>query len=150
MIFILDVDGVITTGQFIYSTSGKIYKIFGPHDADGLKMLKSKFDILFITADKRGYGISEKRIQIDMGYQLSLVSEEDRFAWIEKRWNWENVIYMGDGYHDERILEACRFGIAPANARKEAKRAADFITSSRAGEGAVMDACLEILREFLS
>jgi len=150
MIFILDVDGVMTTGQFIYSEAGKVYKVFGPHDSDGLKMLKGKFDILFITADKRGYGISEKRIVDDMGYELRLVSEEDRFDYVGNRWDWEYVIYMGDGYCDERILKACRFGIAPANARKEAKRAADFITNSKAGEGAVMDACLEILREFPS
>ena len=37
--FILDVDGVMTTGQFFYSKDGKIYKVFGPHDSDGLKIL---------------------------------------------------------------------------------------------------------------
>ena len=40
--FILDIDGVMTTGQFIYSKIGKEYKIFGAHDSDGLKMLKDK------------------------------------------------------------------------------------------------------------
>ena len=34
--FILDVDGVMTTGQFMYSKNGKIFKVFGPHDSDGL------------------------------------------------------------------------------------------------------------------
>ena len=38
----LDVDGVMTTGQFIYSDKGKQYKIFGPHDSDGLKLIKKK------------------------------------------------------------------------------------------------------------
>ena len=40
--FVVDVDGVMTTGQFLYSKLGKEYKIFGPHDNDGLKMLKKK------------------------------------------------------------------------------------------------------------
>jgi 3-deoxy-D-manno-octulosonate 8-phosphate phosphatase KdsC-like HAD superfamily phosphatase len=35
---IFDVDGVFTTGQFLYDVNGKAYKIFGPHDFDGLKM----------------------------------------------------------------------------------------------------------------
>ena len=29
IIFVLDVDGVMTSGQFLYSESGKEYKIFG-------------------------------------------------------------------------------------------------------------------------
>ena len=39
-IFILDVDLVITSGNFIYSTEGKSFKIFGPDDNDGLSLLK--------------------------------------------------------------------------------------------------------------
>ena len=43
--FVLDVDGVLTTGQFLYSVNGKIYKVFGPHDSDGLKMLSNKIPL---------------------------------------------------------------------------------------------------------
>ena len=35
-VLILDVDGVMTTGQFLYSESGKQMKVFGPDDNDGL------------------------------------------------------------------------------------------------------------------
>lgn len=58
--FVLDVDGVMTTGQFLYSSDGKSHKVFGPHDADGLKLIKDKVNISFITADKRGFAISKK------------------------------------------------------------------------------------------
>ena len=61
--FILDIDGVMTTGQFLYSKKGKEYKIFGAHDSDGLKMLKDKIKILFITSDKRGFKISYQELQ---------------------------------------------------------------------------------------
>ena len=33
--FILDVDGVMTTGNFLYTSEGKAMKIFGPDDNDG-------------------------------------------------------------------------------------------------------------------
>ena len=56
---IIDVDGVLSTGQFIYSQKGKIFKIFGRHDNDGLKIIKNFFSILFITADKKGFKISK-------------------------------------------------------------------------------------------
>ena len=75
---VIDVDGVLSTGQFLYSSDGKAYKIFGPHDAEGLKILQPYFNILFITADKRGFEISKKRIE-DMGYLIELVSEEERY-----------------------------------------------------------------------
>jgi 3-deoxy-D-manno-octulosonate 8-phosphate phosphatase (KDO 8-P phosphatase) len=148
-IFILDVDGVMTTGQFLYSESGKEYKVFGPHDSDGLKLIKDKIKIKFITADKRGFPITKKRIVDDMGYELDIVSEQDRFNYLKINIGYSNLIYMGDGFYDARILKECMFGIAPRNARNEAKESADFITDSNAGEGAVLDACLEIKRKFI-
>lgn len=146
--FVLDVDGVLTTGQFLYSIEGKAYKIFGPHDADGLKMLKAHMDISLISADHRGFRISQKRAK-DMGYPIKLVTEEDRYTYLKKNFDFQNLIFMGDGFHDVRIIKECLFGIAPCSARIEARKAAKFVTPSKAGEGAVMDACLEIIKRFL-
>ena len=146
---VIDVDGVLSTGQFLYSSDGKAYKIFGPHDAEGLKILQPYFNILFITADKRGFEISKKRIE-DMGYLIELVSEEERYDFIKNKFGFENTIFIADGISDSRILKECKFGIAPANARIEAKQAASFITASKAAEGAVCDACIEIMKRFIS
>jgi len=148
MIFLLDVDGVMTTGQFLYSLEGKEYKVFGPHDNDGLKLIKDKVTIKFITADKRGFPITKKRIVDDMGFKLDFVSEQDRFKYIKEKYGFKILIYMGDGYHDEKILKESMYGIAPNNARKEAKDSADYVTESNAGEGAVLDACLKIIKEY--
>ncbi len=144
--FVLDVDGVLTTGQFLYSVRGKVYKVFGPHDADGFRLLKGRLDIFLITADHRGFPISKKRAD-DLGLKIVLVSEAERFEYLKNKVGFKNLIYMGDGLFDAPILKACQFGIAPASARKEAKAAADYVTGSRAGEGAVLDACLEIKRK---
>ena len=145
---IFDVDGVMTTGQFLYSEKGKEYKVFGPHDNDGIKMLKDKIQILFLTADKRGYPISKTRIVDDMKQELFLVGENERYNFIHEKFGIENVVYMGDGYHDAKILKDCCYGIAPQNARIEAKDAADFITPSKSGEGAVLDACIHLVEKF--
>ncbi|MFA4960738.1 MAG: HAD hydrolase family protein [Candidatus Pacearchaeota archaeon] len=144
---ILDVDGVMTTGQFLYSEEGKRYKIFGPHDADGLKLIRDKVNITFISADKRGFAISKKRID-DMGYKLLQVSEGDRYKFIKENFGFENTIYIGDGIFDAFIIRDCKFGIAPANARIEARKFAKFVTPSKSGEGAVCDACIKINKTF--
>ena len=145
--FVLDVDGVLSTGQFIYAPEGKVFKIFGPHDSDGLKILSDHLDIYFITADKRGFPISEKRVT-DMGYPINLVSEDDRYTYVEKNFGFEHLIFMGDGLYDVPVLKKSFFGIAPNNARPEAKEVADFVTGTNAGEGAVCDACLLIKEKF--
>lgn len=146
--FILDVDGVLSTGRFFYSIEGKVYKEFGPHDSDGLKLIEDLLAVSFITADERGFDITEKRVVSDMGYHLQLVKEQDRLAFFEANYNFETTIYMGDGYHDARILDAVILGIAPNNARIEARRCANYVTPNNAGEGAVMDACLYIKEKY--
>lgn len=144
---ILDVDGVMTTGNFIYSSRGKQFKIFGAHDSDGLKIIKKFIKILFITADRRGFAISRKRISEDLGYKLKYVSAESRYNFVKKI-GFERVIYIGDGYFDKEILKKCKFGISPKNARIEAKKNSNFVTPSSSGQGAVLDACLKIKSKF--
>ncbi len=147
--FILDVDGVLTDGKFIYSNQGKKYKVFGPHDHDGLKMIKDLISIEFITADKNGYAIIKRRVVNDMKFKLSLVSEKIRINYLEKKFGLKNIIYMGDGIFDAEILKNSLYGIAPNNARIEAKNSANFVTKSKGGNGAVMDACIHINKKFL-
>ena len=147
---VFDVDGVMTTGQFLYSKDGKEYKVFGPHDNDGIKLLKKKITIVFITADKRGYPISKKRIVEDMRQKLFIVGESERYNYIRDNFGFDKTIYMGDGIHDVEIFKKCLFGIAPKNARIEAKKVADYITPSNSGEGAVLDACLKIDKLFFN
>jgi len=144
---IIDVDGVMTTGQFLYSSKGKEYKIFGAHDSDGLKLIKDKINILFITADKRGFLISKKRIK-DMNHEIKLITEGRRYEFVKENFGFENTIYIGDGIFDAPLIRDCLFGIAPANARIEAKKWADYITPSKSAEGAVCDACIKINKVF--
>lgn len=143
---VIDVDGVLTTGHVMYSKDGKIFKVFGPHDKDGLKIIKSYIDdIQFITADATGWDITYARIVTDWKYepkQLALVSEEHRMRWFESTCDFEKTAFIGDGYHDAPILKRVNVGIAPVSARKEAKQSADYVTESSAGSGAVLDACL--------
>jgi 3-deoxy-D-manno-octulosonate 8-phosphate phosphatase (KDO 8-P phosphatase) len=133
---VFDVDGVFTTGQFLYTAEGKFAKIFGPHDNDG------------ISADKRGLGITKKRIQDDMNLSLQVISEDIRLEYFKRMEDLARVIYMGDGIHDVPIFEIVGYSIAPANAVPQAKQAASYVTAARSGEGAVLEACLHIIENF--
>jgi 3-deoxy-D-manno-octulosonate 8-phosphate phosphatase (KDO 8-P phosphatase) len=112
--FVLDVDGVLSTGQFIYSNEGKLYKVFGAHDSDGLNLIKDTFNIIFISADERGFEISKKRVS-DMGFEISLVPASERMSFMESL-DFTEVIFMGDGYYDAEIFNYVNYAIAPKNA----------------------------------
>ena len=137
---VLDVDGVLTTGQFLYSKNGKEFKIFGPDDNDGLALLKPFLKIHFVTQDKKGFSISKKRIVTDMKYPLELVKTLDRVEWMKKQTSLNKIIYMGDSIFDHLIFSKVGYSIAPANA--------DFVTKRNSGERAVAEACLHILKKF--
>jgi 3-deoxy-D-manno-octulosonate 8-phosphate phosphatase (KDO 8-P phosphatase) len=146
--FILDIDGVFTTGQFLYTVDGKFAKIFGPHDNDGIKLIRPYLDVHTITADKRGFEITRKRIQEDMGLVLHLVTEGDRLGWMQKNFDLDNSAFMGDSLYDALIFKHTGYSITPANAFYLAKKYASFVTESKSGEGAVAEACIHILEKF--
>lgn len=147
-VFILDTDGVITTGQFFYTAEGKAMKVFGPDDNDALSLLKPYLETRFITGDKKGYPISKKRISDDMKFQLDLVSTIHRVEWIKERYNLAEVIYMGDGIFDHYVMQRVGYSIAPANADKLTASQANYVTKRSGGDRAVAEACLHILEKF--
>lgn len=155
IVVISDVDGCLTDGKFIYTADGKVAKIYGPHDADGVKLLKrNDVDIVFISADKRGFPITSKRIS-DMKCDLFNVSEEERKNWIinyinEKKTQYENVVsvFFGDGINDAAAADVVDIFIAPNNARKEAKYVSKYVTPSNGGEGAFLDLAQYIVARY--
>lgn len=148
--FILDVDGVMTTGQFLYTSDGKAMKVFGPDDNDGLSLLKSSLEIRFVTGDKKGFDISKKRIVDDMGFPLDLVSTIRRIDWIKDKYDSSEVIYMGDGIFDHYVMKHVGYSIAPANADRFAKQCANYVTERSGGDRAVAEACLHIMNKFFT
>src|SRR5579872_1239693 len=80
-IFVLDVDGTVTTGEMLYSKEGKSYKIFGCDDWDMLAILSNHMKIQFVSADKKGFKITQRRIEEECGYELDLISGLPTLRW---------------------------------------------------------------------
>ena len=105
-------------------------------------------NICFITADKKGYAITKKRIVNDMGFKLYYVNVLGRAQWIDKKFNLKKTIYMGDSIFDSIALQKVAYGIAPKNADKYAKKSSKHITTASGGDRAVSEACVFILKKF--
>ncbi len=146
--FILDVDGVLTDGQYYYTTEGKMMKSFGPDDHDALLLLKPHLNICMVTGDKKGFEITKKRVSGDMKFPLHEVSTFERMKWISDNFSPEETVYMGDGIFDIKVFDGVAYGIAPNNAFYKTKEGADFITPSCGGDSAVAEACFHIMEKF--
>ncbi len=147
-IFILDIDGVMTDGTFYYSIDGKIMKKFGPDDHDALKILSKYMKIQFITSDTKGYNITKRRIEEDMGMDLECVDARGRDKWLLSNFDPETVIYMGDGFWDSIVMKKVKYSIAPFNSHKYTKRCASYVTKCCGCNRAVTEACFHILKKF--
>ena len=150
LVFLIDVDGILSTGQFFYTEKGKVMKIFGPDDNDALFLLKPYLEIRFLTGDKKGFKISKKRIVDDMKYKLDLVSTIKRIDWISKHYSLDDVIYMGDGIFDHYVFKKIKYSIATSDSDPLAKKHANYITKRTGGNRAVAEASLHILKKFFT
>ena len=147
--FVFDVDGVLTTGRFLYSKDGKQFKEFGPDDNDALKIISKYIEVEFISADLKGFEISKKRIVDDMGYKLTLVSTSDRLKWFEKNCDFKKTIYMADSFKDIQIFNNIGFSISPNNADTYCKNMSNYVTANAGGNRAVSEACFYVLENLL-
>ena len=150
MIFVLDCDGVLSDGRFFYNKDGKFIKCYGSDDWDLIKDIKEFIPVVFITADKKGFSITEKRIVSEMGWELHMVSHypKERWEWMKNKFPDKKIIYMGDGCYDFFALENCFFGITTKDALEHVKDVSDFITKRSGGDRAVAEACIHLMARF--
>ena len=143
---VTDVDGVFTDGTFVYSPEGKVYKTFGPHDGDAIKLIRDICDVKVtaISADHRGFSITKARMD-DMGIPVFPVSEKDRFDWISQNFNWDTILFVGDGMFDARALRRAKYGIAPRGAVNISKLCADYVTEANGGEGVFLEVLAKVI-----
>ena len=146
--FFLDVDGVMTNGDFYYTEAGKIMKVFGPDDHDALVLCQSFVNVRFVTGDKKGFPVSRRRIVDDMNMKLDLVSTHQRAEWLASQACLDEVVYMGDGIFDGAVFDKVAYSIAPSNAFYKTREKAMFVTRSPGGQRAVAEACIHLIETF--
>lgn len=148
-VFALDVDGVLTDGKFLWDKDGnKSYKVFGPDDADALKLLSKYIRIIFFSKDGKGFPISKSRVE-HMGFDIFYQNSKERLETLKETFGLENTIYMGDSFVDVPILSKCRYGISTKTSSPYAKMVSSYVTKTGGGERAVADAVFWIMKNVL-
>ena len=146
MVAIFDVDGVLSTGQFLYDENGKRYKTFGPDDALALQLLRERISVVIVSGDKRGWDISKKRVS-DMGFDLTYAPSLMRVEWLEQRWKANEVFYMGDSFTDIAPSDWARYAICPNDSFYLLRNYVDYICVHDGGHRAVAEAVFKIYEQ---
>ena len=148
-LLILDVDGVMTDGSVIIDDLGNETKHFDVKDGHGIKLLmRYGIEVVFLTG--RTSQVVEHRAG-DLGvteyYQGAINKVETLQAILEKKGIPERcVAYVGDDLIDIPVLKRVGFSVAVADACKEARETASYVTKNKGGKGAVREVCEIILK----
>jgi 3-deoxy-D-manno-octulosonate 8-phosphate phosphatase (KDO 8-P phosphatase) len=148
-ILILDVDGVLTDGRIIINDRGEETKSFNVKDGYGIRaLLDTGIDVAVITG--RRSGVVEHRAK-DLGIKSVYQGVTDKKSACirlleEKRLTSDQACYIGDDLPDIPVLRYVGMPVAVADAVKEAREAALYITEKNGGNGAVREVCELILK----
>jgi len=148
-ILILDVDGVLTDGRIIINDHGEETKSFNVKDGFGIRaLLDAGIDVAVITG--RQSLVVEHRAK-DLGIRNVYQGVKDKKAACvrlleERRMTSDQACYMGDDLPDIPVLRYVGMPVAVADAVKEAREAALYITEKNGGNGAVREVCELILK----
>jgi 3-deoxy-D-manno-octulosonate 8-phosphate phosphatase (KDO 8-P phosphatase) len=148
-ILLLDVDGVLTDGTLLYSSSGEESKSFHTQDGFGLRLLQEAgLEAGLITARKseavarRAEELKLRHVYQGSSNKLLAFQEILRISGYRPF----EIAYMGDDWLDLTLFSRVGLAFAPANAVQAVKVAAHCVTSRPGGYGAVREAC-ELLLE---
>lgn len=147
-LFALDVDGTLTDGGVYLDGAGSEFKRFDIQDGMGLVQLR-RADVNIAIISGRYSRATEGRAR-ELGVDLLYNGVGDKLPVLRKiaaelGLAPEEVAFVGDDVNDLDCLRWCGFGVAVANGRPEVLQAADRVTASRGGYGAVRDAAEMVL-----
>ncbi len=146
---LMDVDGVLTSGEIIYTSGGDEQKIFDVQDGMGITLARMGGLKTGIITGRRSQLVMRRaeELNIDAVYQGNFNKLPD-YEKLKHDFGLEDeaIAYIGDDLLDLPILKRVGFSVAVANARDEVKAICDFVTIAEGGKGAVREVVDKILK----
>ena len=140
--FLTDCDGCLTDGGMYYSEHGDELKKFNTRDGMGFALLRQKGIVTgIITSESvdlnrcRAEKLKLDILEAGCKDKLTAVKRicEERGIYLE------NVCYIGDDINDIETIKAVGFGCCPADAMPEVKAVADYLATTKGGEGVIRE-----------
>ena len=145
----MDVDGVLTAGEVIYTDTGVEMKAFDIHDGLGIAVA-GHAGLMTAVVTGRVSPAVERRAR-ELGVTELRTGRRDKGAAVrslitQSGLQPDQVAFIGDDINDLPAFRECGFRIAVENACKELKAEADYVTRQSGGRGAVRET-IELILE---
>ena len=147
--FILDIDGVLTDGTVMVTTSGEMLRSMNIKDGYALKTAIDKgFNICIISGGSNegvrvrlnGLGITD----VFLGAHNKI---EQLNTYLEsKNVDLKQVLYMGDDIPDYPVMKLVGLPTCPQDAAPEIKAISKYVSHKNGGKGAVRDVIEQVLK----
>ena len=148
-LLLLDVDGVMTGGEIIYTDSGEQVKIFNSRDGLGIRLLQDAGIQVGIVTGRASRVLRHRCENLGIEFlfdgivdKASVLPEISEKARIEPT----DMAFMGDDLVDLPLLARVGVSIAVGDAHEVVRQKVDWVTKAPGGSGAVREVCDEILK----
>jgi 3-deoxy-D-manno-octulosonate 8-phosphate phosphatase (KDO 8-P phosphatase) len=148
-LLVCDVDGVLTDGTIVLDSSGHEAKFFSVLDGTGLALARLGGMQTAFLSGRNSAVITARARECNVPWVIQGVAEKlPAFARICQQAGipMSAAAFVGDDLIDLPVFKKAGVSIAVANAMPEVKRAADWVTRTRGGQGAVREVVERLLK----
>ena len=147
-LFIMDVDGTLTSGKIIYSSQDE-YKTFDVKDGLIIKSLSKLGAKIVLLTGRKSEAVEKRANELNA---IAIQGINDKLTELKKILSKKginecNTVYIGDDLNDYEAMIICGYKASPFNAVNEIKLICDYVSPYDGGSGAVRDICERYLRE---
>ena len=148
-LLILDVDGVLTTGEVLLDSRGQEIKRFSAKDGLGIRMLQKAGIRVAIATGRSSEALRYRCAELDielvydgLDHKADVADKIRAHTGIEV----QHIAFAGDDLPDLPLMKRVGLAIAVADAHPVVRGRAQLVTRSAGGCGAVREMCEHILK----
>lgn len=148
-LLLMDVDGVLTRGELIYTGDQTETKTFHVKDGLGLKLLKEAGVMLGVVTGRKSAALDRRLGEIGIDLCFDGVTRKGELIdpiLAQTGCKPEEIAFIGDDIVDISLMNRVGVAIAVADAETAVKPYATLVTEACGGTGAVREVCNAILQ----
>jgi 3-deoxy-D-manno-octulosonate 8-phosphate phosphatase (KDO 8-P phosphatase) len=148
-LLLMDCDGVLTDGKVWLTEDYDEQKSFHTRDGQGLSLIHRAGLRTGIISGRKSSAVDRRAHDLKIAYVHQFAKDKvqalDQII-AEAAVSSEECAFIGDDLADIAVMRRVGLAIAVADAARETKEAAHYVTGMNGGEGAVREACELILK----
>lgn len=149
-LLVIDVDGTMTDAGIYYDENGNELKKFCTRDAAGFFAARAAGIKTMILTGRESAAVVRRMKELGVEYVMQNVRDKRAFLedfLAEQNLGRESVGYIGDDLNDLASMRLAGFAACPADACREVRKEAHYVSPVCGGEGAVRDVVEYLLRK---